>query len=89
MVGRMYEKFGTFLRVGVCVNRMIDLGLNKGLENLQRLRQKLVAITDRFADQKQRVNDEVDKKALRDEVDGLTKQVGVLPIPAFQNYWEM
>ena len=49
MVGRMYEKFSTFLRVEVCVNRMIDLGLNKGLENLQRLRQKLVAITDRFA----------------------------------------
>jgi hypothetical protein len=49
MVGRMYEKFSTFLRVEVCVNRMKDLGLNKGLENLQELRQKLVAITDRFA----------------------------------------
>jgi hypothetical protein len=30
MVGRMYEKFSTFLRVEVGVNRMIDLGLNKG-----------------------------------------------------------
>jgi hypothetical protein len=49
LVGRMYEKFSTFLRVEVCVNRMKDLGLNKGLENLGRLRQKLVAITDRFA----------------------------------------
>jgi hypothetical protein len=49
LVGRMYEKFSTFLRVEVCVNRMKDLGLNKGLENLERLRQKLVAITDRFA----------------------------------------
>jgi len=49
LVGRMYEKFSTFLRVEVCVNRMKDLGLNKGLENLQRLRQRLVAITDRFA----------------------------------------
>jgi hypothetical protein len=37
------------LRVEVCVNRMKDLGLNKGLENLGRLHQKLVAITDRFA----------------------------------------
>jgi hypothetical protein len=49
LVGRMPEKFSTFLRVEVCVNRMKDLGLNKGLENLGRLRQKLVATTDRFA----------------------------------------
>jgi hypothetical protein len=49
LVGRMYEKFSTFLRVEVCVNRMKDLGLNKGLENLQRLRQRLIDITDRFA----------------------------------------
>jgi hypothetical protein len=49
LVGRMYEKFSTFLRVEVCVNRMKDLGLKKGLENLECLRQKLVAITDRFA----------------------------------------
>jgi hypothetical protein len=46
----MYEKFSRFLRVEVCVNRMKDLGLNKGLENLGRLRHKLVGITDRFAD---------------------------------------
>ena len=49
LVGRMYEKFSTFLRVEVCVNRMKDLGLNKGLKNLGCLRQRLVAITDRFA----------------------------------------
>jgi len=49
LVGRMYEKFSTFLRIEVCVNRMKDLGLNKGLENLGCLRQKLIAITDRFA----------------------------------------
>jgi hypothetical protein len=48
-VGRRYEKFNTFLRVEVCVNRRKDLGLNKGLENLECLRQKLVAIPDRFA----------------------------------------
>jgi hypothetical protein len=49
LVGRMYEKFSTFLRVEVCVNRMKDLGLNKGLDNLGRLRHKLIGITDRFA----------------------------------------
>ena len=50
LVARMYEKFGTFLRIEVCVNRLKDLGLNKGLENLPALRQKLMAITDRLAD---------------------------------------
>src|SRR3954462_7429457 len=49
LVARMYEKFGTFLRVEVCVNRLKDLGLNKGLENLPALRTKLIAITDRLA----------------------------------------
>lgn len=49
LVGRMYEKFSTFLRVEVCVNQRKDLGLNKGLKNLEPLRRKLVAITDRFA----------------------------------------
>jgi len=49
LVGRMYEKFSTFLRVEVCVNRMKDLGLNKGLENLGALRKKLTGVTDRFA----------------------------------------
>jgi len=49
LVARMYEKFGTFLRIEVCVNRVKDLGLNKGLEHLPALRRKLVAITDRLA----------------------------------------
>ena len=49
LVARIYEKFGTFLRIEVCVNRMKDLGLNKGLEQLPALRQKLVAVTDRLA----------------------------------------
>ena len=48
-MARTYEKFSTFLRVEVCVNRMKDLGLNKRLNNLEHLRQKLIAITDRFA----------------------------------------
>ena len=46
---RMYEKFATFLRLEVCVNRLKDLGLNKGLENLNALRKKLVDVTDRLA----------------------------------------
>jgi hypothetical protein len=59
--GRVYEKFSTFLRVEVCVNRMKDLGLNKGLKNLEPLRRKLVAVTDRFAGfQAQSLNVHVD-----------------------------
>jgi hypothetical protein len=49
LVARMYEKFGTFLRIEVCVNRLKDLGLNKGLDNLPALRDKLLAATDRLA----------------------------------------
>ncbi len=42
LVARTYEKFGTFLRVEVCVNRLKDLGLNKGLEQLPALRENAV-----------------------------------------------
>ena len=49
LVARLYEKFSTFLRLEICVNRLKDLGLNKGLENLDALRQKLVVVTDRLA----------------------------------------
>jgi len=49
LVARLYEKFSTFLRVEICVNRMKDLGLNKGLEQLDALRQTLIAATDRLA----------------------------------------
>jgi hypothetical protein len=49
LVARMYEKFGTFLRVEICVNRLKDLGLNKGLDNLPALRATLMAATDRLA----------------------------------------
>jgi hypothetical protein len=48
-VARLYEKFSTFLRLEICVNRLKDLGLNKGLQNLDALRQKLVVVTDRLA----------------------------------------
>jgi hypothetical protein len=50
LLARLYEKCATFLRLEVCVNRLQDLGRNKGLENLNALRQKLVALTDRLAD---------------------------------------
>jgi hypothetical protein len=50
LVARTYEKFSTFLRLEICVNRLKDLGLNKGLENLAPLRKTLVAATDRLAD---------------------------------------
>jgi hypothetical protein len=49
LLARMYEKFATFLRPEICVNRLKDLGLNKGLENLNALRQKLIEVTDRLA----------------------------------------
>ena len=49
LVARLYEKFFTFLRLEVCVNRLKDLGLNKGLNNLDALRKKLVVVTDRLA----------------------------------------
>jgi len=48
-VARLYEKFSTFLRLEICVNRLKDLGLNKGLENLGALREKLVVVSDRLA----------------------------------------
>ena len=48
-LARLYEKFSTFLRLEICVNRMKDLGLNKGLENLTALRSRLIAATDRLA----------------------------------------
>jgi hypothetical protein len=49
LVARLYEKFSTFLRVEICVNRLKDLGLNKGLANLEMLRHALTAATDRLA----------------------------------------
>jgi hypothetical protein len=48
LVGRMYEKFSTFLRVEICVNRLKDLGLKKGLNHLETVRQTLISATDRF-----------------------------------------
>jgi hypothetical protein len=46
---KQYEKFSTFLRNEVCSNNLSDFGLRKGLEHLAAVRQKFLAVTDRFA----------------------------------------
>jgi hypothetical protein len=46
---RMYEKFTTFLRLEALSNNLKDFGLKKSLDNLEAVRQKLAAVTDRFA----------------------------------------
>ena len=49
LVARLYEKFSTFLRLEIGVNRLQDLGLHQGLENLGALREKLLVVSDRLA----------------------------------------
>jgi hypothetical protein len=46
---KQYEKFSTFLRNELCSNTLKDFGLRKGLDNLEAVREKFQAITDRFA----------------------------------------
>ena len=46
---KQYEKFSTFLRNEICSNNLSDFGLKKGLEHLAVVREKFLAITDRFA----------------------------------------
>jgi hypothetical protein len=46
---KQYEKFCTFLRNELCSNNLRDFGLRKGLEHLNAVRTKCLAITDRFA----------------------------------------
>ena len=46
---RQYEKFRTFLRNELCANNVADFQLKKGLEHLGVVREKFLAITDRFA----------------------------------------
>jgi hypothetical protein len=45
----MYEKFTTFLRLEALSNNLKDFGLKKSLDNLEAVREKLAAATDRFA----------------------------------------
>jgi hypothetical protein len=46
---RQYEKFSMFLRNELCSNNLYDFGLNKGLDNLDEVRQKFHTIISRFA----------------------------------------
>ncbi len=46
---KQYEKFSTFLRNEVCSNNLADFGLKKGLDHLAAVREKFLAVTDRFA----------------------------------------
>jgi hypothetical protein len=46
---KQYEKFSTFLRNEICSNNLADFGLKKGLDHLAAVREKFLAITDRFA----------------------------------------
>jgi len=46
---KQYEKFSTYLRNEACSNNLVDFGLKKGLDHLAQVREKLLAVTDRFA----------------------------------------
>ncbi len=46
---KQYEKFCTLLRNELCSNNLSDFALKKGLQNLNAVRTKFLAITDRFA----------------------------------------
>jgi hypothetical protein len=46
---KQYEKFSTFLRNEACSNNLADFGLKKGLDHLAVVREKLLAVTYRFA----------------------------------------
>jgi hypothetical protein len=45
----MYEKLTTFLRLEALSNNLKDFGLKKPLDNLEAVREKPAAVTDRFA----------------------------------------
>ena len=72
-VMRMYEKFSTFLRLEALSNNLKDFGLNKGLDNLDKVRRILGAVTDRFA--------QFEAQALDVHVDFPLFQRLALPIP--------
>jgi len=46
---KQYEKFSTFLRNEICSNNLSDFRLKKSLQHLAFVREKFLAITDRFA----------------------------------------
>ena len=46
---KQYEKLSTYLRNEACSNNLADFGLRKGLDHLAAVREKLLAVTGRFA----------------------------------------
>ena len=70
---RMYEKYSTFLRLEALSNNLKDFGLKKSLDNLDAVREKLAAATDRFA--------AFEAEALNVHVDFPLFQKLALPIP--------
>jgi hypothetical protein len=46
---KQYEKFSTYLRNEACSNNLADFGLKKGLDHLAAVREKMLAVTGRFA----------------------------------------
>src|SRR6266481_5326189 len=70
---RVHKKFSTFLRLEALSNNLYDFGLNRGLDNLDQVRQTLAAVTDRFA--------AFEARALDVHVDFPLFQRLALPIP--------
>jgi hypothetical protein len=80
---RQYEKFCTFLRNEFCSNNLVDFQLKKGLEHLGAVREKFLAITDRFAAaQAQWLNVHVDFPLLQRVA--LPIQVGTAKVPGIK-----
>jgi hypothetical protein len=80
---RQYEKFCTFLRNELCSNNLADFKLKKGLDHLGAVREKFLAITDRFAQyQAQWFNVHVDFPLLQRLA--LPLQVGTTKFPGIK-----
>jgi len=80
---RQYEKFAVFLRNELCSNNLADFQLKKGLEHLGAVREKFLAITDRFADsQAQWLNVHVDFPVLQRVARPI--QVGTATVPGIK-----
>ncbi len=80
---RQYEKFCTFLRNELCSNNLADFQLKKGLEQLGAVREKFLAITDRFAAaQAQWLNVHVDFPVLQRLARPI--QVGTAKVPGIK-----
>jgi len=80
---RQYEKFSTFLRNELCSNNLADFGLKKGLDHLDAVREKFLAITDRFAQfQAEWFNVHVDFPLLQRLA--LPRQVGTTHFPGIK-----